>query len=113
MRSVWIIASLSLLVFFSWVAWVFETDQTTGIEWVAFESTGGETSAFVKFQISAPPGTPVTCALRTVDTSMGTNGWMVKSYSASDQFTTQHSETVKAVSEVSGIEVYRCWREDR
>jgi len=112
-RSVWIIASLSLLVFFSWVAWVFETDQTTGIEWVAFESTGGETSAFVKFQISAPPGTPVTCALRTVDTSMGTNGWMVKSYSASDQFTTQHSETVKAVSEVSGIEVYRCWREDR
>ena len=112
-RSVWIIASVSVLVFFSWVTWVFVTDPTTGIDWVAFESTGGETSAMVKFQITAPPGTPVTCALRTVDASMGTNGWTVKSYPASDQFTAQYSETVKAVSEVSGIDVYRCWRDDR
>jgi hypothetical protein len=112
-RSVWIIASVSVLVFFSWVTWVFSTDQTAGIEWVAFESTGGDTTAMMKFQITAPPGTPVTCALRTVDSSMGTNGWIVKSYPASNQFTTQHSETIKAVSEVSGIDVYRCWREDR
>jgi len=112
-RTVWIIASVSVIVFFSWVTWVFSTDQTTGIEWVAFESTGGDTTAMMKFQITAPPGTPVTCALRTVDSSMGTNGWIVKSYPSSNQFTTQHSETIKAVSEVSGIDVYRCWREDR
>jgi hypothetical protein len=36
-RTVWIIASVSVIVFFSWVTWVFSTDQTTGIEWVAFE----------------------------------------------------------------------------
>ena len=112
-RTVWIIASVSVIAFFSWVTWVFSTDPTTGIEWVAFESTSTETSAMVKFQITAPPGTPITCALRTVDASMGTNGWTVKSYPASDQFTTQYSETVTAVSEISGIEVYRCWRDDR
>jgi hypothetical protein len=112
-RTVWIIASVAVIAFFSWVTWVFSTDKTTGIEWVAFESTGGETTAMMKFQITAPPGTPVTCALRTVDYSMGTNGWTVKSYPASNQFTTQYSETIKAVSEVSGIDVYRCWREDR
>jgi len=38
--------------------------------------------------------------------SMGTNGWVVKSYPASDQFTTQYYETIKAVSEVSGIDVF-------
>jgi hypothetical protein len=112
-RTVWIIASVSVIAFFSWVTWVFSTDQTTGIEWVAFESTSGETTGTMKFQITAPPGTPVTCALRTVDSSMGTNGWVVKSYPKSDEFTTQYSETIKAVSEVSGIDVYRCWRNDR
>jgi hypothetical protein len=112
-HTVWIIASVSVIAFFSWVTWVFSTDQTTGIEWVAFEATSGEPTAMMKFQITAPPGTPVTCALRTVDSSMGTNGWVVKSYPASNQFTKQYSETIKAVSEVSGIDVYRCWREDR
>ena len=40
-RSIWAIAVLSLVTFFSWVAWVMATDPTTGIEWVAYETTGG------------------------------------------------------------------------
>lgn len=109
-RWVWIIGSSLVVLFFSWTAWVMSTDRTTGIEWVAFESTGGETTASMKFQITAPPGTPVTCALRTVDSSMGTNGWDIRSYPASDQLTVQHSATLRGVREIAGIEVYRCWK---
>ena len=111
-RTAWIAGSIALATFFSWTAWVFATDPTTGIEWVAFESTGGETTSSMKFQITAPPGTPVTCALRTVDASMGTNGWDIRSYPASASLTTQHSATMRGVSEIAGIEVYRCWRSD-
>ena len=109
-RSIWVIATLSVVTFFSWVAWVMATDPTYGIEWVAFETTGGETTATMKFQITAPPGTPVTCALRSIDYSMSTNGWDVRSFPASDQFVTQHTATLRGVSEISGVDVFRCWR---
>ena len=109
-RAVWIIASVTLVSFFGWVGWVFQTDPTSGIEWVAFESTTNGTSASVTFQISAPPGTPVTCAIRTVGSSMGTNGWDIRSYPASTEHTTQYSASIHAVNEISGVEVFRCWR---
>ena len=109
-RSVWVIAILSLTAFFSWVTWVMWTDPTTGIEWVAYEWTGGETTATMKFQITAPPGTPVTCALKATSFEMGTSGWDIRSYPASSELTTQHTATLRGVSEISGIDVFRCWR---
>lgn len=109
----WSIGALLIVSFFVWTAWVMSTDRTTGIEWVAFESTGDGTSAMMKFQITAPPGTPVTCALRTVDDSMGTNGWDIRSYPASQSLTTQHVATLRGVRDISGIEVYRCWKANR
>lgn len=109
-RPIWIIAVLSVVTFFSWVGWVMATDPTTGIEWVTFETTGGGTIGTMKFQITAPPGTPVTCALRSIDYSMSTNGWEVRSFPASDQFITQYTATLRGVSEISGVDVFRCWR---
>ena len=111
-RSIWAIAVLSLVTFFSWVAWVMATDPTTGIEWVTYETTGGDTTGTMKFQITAPPGTPVTCALRSIDNSMSTNGWEVRSFPASDQFISQYRATLRGVSEISGLDVFRCWRSD-
>ena len=110
-RVAWAIAGTLVVAFFSWTAWVFATDPTSGIEWVAFETSGGGgTTSTVTFQISAPPGTPVTCILRTVDSTMGTNGWVVRDFAASDSFTTQYTEEIRAVSAIAGIDVDRCWK---
>lgn len=101
-----------LALFAAWIGWVNATDRSAGIEWIAYESTTGDNTASVTWHLTAPTNTPVTCGIRTVGTDMATNGWKVIQLPASDQATTAHTETVRAVGIAKGIEVYACWRTD-
>lgn len=108
--AITIVATLALGLFGTWFVWVQQTDPTSGLEWVAFRWSREGTSATVTFQITAPPGTPVSCVLRTIDDGMATNGWVVRDFPGSPDHVTQYSETIRSVSEPAGVDVYRCWR---
>lgn len=109
-RLVWILGALALSSFAVWAVWALSSDRSYGLEWVAFDSSTGGTVAEVTWNVTAPVGTEVTCAIRTVAPSMSTNGWRVIDLPASTTSTTTHIETVRAVGETRGIEVYSCWR---
>lgn len=109
-RVVWILAVTLLVSFAGWSVWALSSDRSFGLEWVAFESETGGTVASVTWNVTAPVGTEVSCAIRTVAPSMSTNGWRIINLPASTTSTSTHRETVRAVGETRGIEVYSCWR---
>jgi len=109
-RVVWILGFTFLAAFAGWSVWALSSDRSFGLEWVAFESETGGTVASVTWNVTAPIGTEVSCAIRTVAPSMATNGWKVVDLPASTTSTSTHRESVRAVGETRGIEVYSCWR---
>jgi hypothetical protein len=106
----WIVGVSAVVAFVGWVFWVNATDRSAGIEWVAFESTGGESVASVTWNVTTVTPQPITCALRTVGPDMATNGWLVVKLPETQQHTATYTREVRAVGEATGIDVYACWR---
>ena len=61
------------------------------------------------FQITAPVGEPVACALEARDEGHGTVGWKVVQYPASDDPTRAFSETIPTLSLATTGFVNACW----
>jgi hypothetical protein len=89
-----------------------DTDPTSGLDWYSYSGNFSERSARIEFTVNAPPGTPVSCAIRTQASDMATNGWVIKNYPASTTHATNYSVTIRAVSDVANGDVYRCWKTD-
>lgn len=106
----WVIGVIAVISFVSWVFWVNATDRSYGIEWVAYESTGGTSVASVTWNVTSVRPQPITCALRTVGPDMSTNGWLIVDLPATEQVTESYTREVRAVGEAQGIDVYACWR---
>ncbi len=106
----WGIAVVAIVSFAAWALWVNVTDRAAGIEWTPFESSTGGPTGTVTWHLTAPVGTPVTCAVRSVGPDMATNGWKVVQLPPSDTVTTTHTETIRAVGTAFGVDVYACWR---
>ena len=109
---VWSLAVGLVVLFAAWIGWVNLTDRSNGIEWIAFDSQTGGTTASVTWHLTAPVGTPVTCGLRTVGNDMSTNGWKVVHLAPSAETVTTHTESIRSVGNARGVEVYACWRSD-
>ncbi len=95
-----------------WVAWVMDTDPTSGLDWLTYGGTFSGNSARIDFTVTAPPGTPVSCAVRTLSEQMATNGWIIRDFPASATHSTDYSVTINAVSLAANGDVYRCWKTD-
>lgn len=106
----WVVGIIAVVSFVAWFFWVTATDRSYGIEWVAFESTGGTSVASVTWNVTSVHPQPITCALRTVGSDMSTNGWLVVNLPATQQVTQSYTRDVRAVGEASGVDVYACWR---
>ncbi|MDR6691402.1 hypothetical protein J2X55_002314 [Microbacterium sp. 1154] len=61
------------------------------------------------FQITAPVGEPVACALEARDEDHGTVGWRVVQYPASDDAVRAFSETIPTLSLATTGFVNACW----
>jgi len=61
------------------------------------------------FQITAPVGKPVACALEARDEDHGTVGWRVVQYPASDDAVRAFSETIPTLSLATTGFVNACW----
>jgi len=61
------------------------------------------------FQITAPVGEPVACALEARDEDHGTVGWRVVQYPASDDASRAFTETIPTLSLATTGFVNACW----
>ncbi len=66
-------------------------------------------SVTASFQITAPVGKPVACALEARDEDHGTVGWRVVQYPASDDASRAFSETIPTLSLATPGFVNACW----
>ncbi|OZD53389.1 transcriptional regulator [Rhodococcus sp. 06-1477-1B] len=69
----------------------------------------GDKSVTASFQITAPVGKPVACALEARDEDHGTVGWRVVQYPASDDASRAFTETIPTLSLATTGFVNACW----
>jgi len=69
----------------------------------------GERSVTIGFQITANPGTPVTCVLEADDEEHGIVGWRVVQYPPSSEHTRALTETIPTVAAATTGLVNSCW----
>ena len=63
----------------------------------------------VKYEITTPPGTAVSCALQALNGSFGVVGWKVVDVSPSDTWTRTFEDTLRTSEPaVTGL-LYECW----
>lgn len=68
-----------------------------------------DTSIIVQWEVTAPPGTPVQCALQALNGSFGIVGWVIVEIPASTERTRAFAQTVRTSEPaVTGLP-YRCW----
>lgn len=72
-------------------------------------SVTDDRSVSATFQITAPIGQPVACALEARDEEHGTVGWRVVQYPASDEHSRAFSETIPTLSLATTGFVNACW----
>jgi len=77
--------------------------ETTG-----FEVTG-EHSVTLRFQISAPAGRTVACAIEAQDEEHGVVGWRVVEYPGSDTQARAFRESIPTTAEATTGLVNSCW----
>lgn len=92
-----------------WFGWATVTNPDNGVraDGTAFQLT--EHTATVEFQLTAPIGSTVACAIEALDEEYGVVGWKIVEYEASDTHTRAFSETIPLVSEATTGLVNACW----
>ena len=96
----------AVVIWFSW-ATVANPDNGVNADGTAFHLT--ERAATVEFQLTAPIGATVACAIEALDEEYGVVGFKVVEYEASDTHTRAFSETVPLVAEATTGLVNACW----
>jgi hypothetical protein len=109
-RFIWWFSAGALIVFFSWVWWVMETDNTTGIEIVPVEMSSEGNSGAITFHLTAPIDTEIRCVIRSIGNDHAVNGWIVRDYPASTKSTMQYQEKIRGFSGIASIDVQKCWK---
>lgn len=109
-RFIWWFSAGALIVFFAWVWWVMDTDNTTGIEIVPVEMTSEGTTGSITFHLTAPTNTEVRCIIRSIGSDHAVNGWIVRDYPAATNSTMQYQEQIRGFSDIASIDVQKCWK---
>lgn len=100
----------ALTVTVAWVIWAGPLQPAGTLESrdLGFVIRDDE-SVEVRFEVTTAPGTPVTCALQSLDEQFGIVGWKIVELPPSDRRTRTFSETlVTTHTPVTGT-IYRCW----
>lgn len=108
-----------------WIVWVAAVAGAAAIGWfvwttiagtlddVGLDNTGyeivDERSVVVSFQITAPVGRSVACALEAQDVEHGVVGWRVVEFPASDQHARAFRETIPTTALATTGLVNSCW----
>lgn len=95
------------------VGWLGWTAISGALDDVSVDGLGyhvrDEHTVEVTFQVTAPVGRSVACAVQALDEEFGIVGWKVVEYPAHDGHRTSRSETVPTVAEATTGLVESCW----
>ena len=104
------VASVFALVLGAWVVWAALDGESASLEFrdVAHEIVDDRTVS-VTWQLTAEPGSEVTCVVKAMNEGFGDVGWKVVHLPASDERTRVFTEQVRTTElAVTGL-IYRCW----
>ncbi|MFT4230921.1 MAG: DUF4307 domain-containing protein [Microbacterium sp.] len=92
-----------------WFGWSIAANPATGVsaDDTAFEVA--DRAVRVHFQLTAPAGTTVACAIEALDEEHGVVGWKVVEIPASDTHVRAFAETVPTVAAATTGLVNACW----
>lgn len=94
----------------TWLAWVTISNASRSAD---AASTGfsivDERSVALTFQVTANPGTAITCVLEADDEQHGVVGWRVVTYPPSEAHTQAFTETIPTVALATTGFVNACW----
>jgi len=106
----WSIVAVLALGATGFLAW---TTVASSLSSVTATDTGftvdSDRSVTASFQITAPVGEPVACALEARDEEHGTVGWRVVEYPASEEHTRAFTEQIRTLSLATTGFVNSCW----
>jgi hypothetical protein len=106
------VAVVFALVLSAWVVWAALDGDSANIEFrdVAHEITD-DTSVSVTWQVTAEPGSELSCAVEALNEGFTVVGWKIVDLPPSEQRTRVFTETLRTTElAVSGL-IYRCWLE--
>src|SRR5688572_21764560 len=92
---------------FAWMT-VANSVNSVSAETTGFEVTSGH-EVSLRFQVSAPAGRSIACALEAQDEQHGVVGWRVVEYPASDMHVRAFRESVPTTAEATTGLVNACW----
>jgi hypothetical protein len=98
------------IVLVAWLWWggVLETPAQLQVRDIA-HVIESETSVQVTYEVTAQPGTEVSCAVQALNASYGIVGWKIVSLEPSNTWTRTFSETLRTSEPaVTGL-LYECW----
>lgn len=106
----WSIVAVLALGAIGFLAW---TTVSNSLNAVTATDTGftvdDDRSVSATFQITAPVGQPVACAIEARDEEHGTVGWRVVQYPASEDHTRAFTEQIPTLSLATTGFVNACW----
>jgi hypothetical protein len=100
-------AAVVAVVLFAWMT-VANSLNAVSAETTGFEVTSGH-EVSLRFQVSAPAGRSIACALEAQDEQHGVVGWRVVEYPASDMPVRAFQESLPTAAEATTGLVNACW----
>mgnify|MGYP001158677883 CR=1 FL=1 len=96
-------------VLIAWLAWAGLAQPTAQFETrdLGYELVS-EREVVVKFELSAPPGTELACAVQALNASYGIVGWQVLGIPASDERTRVFNQPVRTSEQAVTVLLYEC-----
>lgn len=95
------------------IGWLGWTAVSGSIDAVSVDDLGFEVrsphAVEVSFQLSAPPGRDVACAVQALDEDFGIVGWKIVRYEGDGSHAMSRTEAVPTVSEATTGLVESCW----
>jgi hypothetical protein len=92
---------------FAWMTYANSADAATG-ETTGFEVVDAH-SVVIRFQVSAPVGRSIACAIEAQDEEHGVVGWRVVEYPGSDLHVRAFHETLPTTAAATTGLVNSCW----
>ncbi len=106
----WIAGAGVAVVIAAWVIWAgLDSNQASLDTQDTAHSVIDAHSVQVEFNVTAPRGSTVSCALQALSDSFAVVGWKVVELPASDRATRSFTETVRTSELASTGLIYSCW----
>lgn len=109
-RIWWVLAGgAALLITLTWMVWVTFGSATIGTLDVTHSYDSSRQEMSITWQVTAPPGTPLACAVQALNEQFQVVGWDVVDIPASENHTQQLSHVIRTVMTPNTGLVYHCW----